>query len=142
MGNVSAHSRKAKDGALRSARLEVRLSPGEKTRLILLAKSARMTMSDYVLRRTLYDAQPIWVFDARALQDIARELSRQGNNLNQAAHALNAALANPNSPRYLTLLEDGARSVARQQESRLATYRALDDAITHLFARALTKREL
>lgn len=142
MGDGSMRRRKSADGNPRVHNFKLRLSLGEKSMLLLRAKACGLSMTDYVLRRAIYDDQPIMVADTRALESLAVELARQGNNLNQAAHALNAAMAAPLSLKFLALLEDGAASVARQEAARLAAYRKLDEAVDDLMTQRITYRDL
>lgn len=142
MGDGSIRRRKSADGNPRVHNFKLRLSFGEKSALLMRAKACGLSMTDYVLRRSVYDDQPIMVADTRALEAIGVELARQGNNLNQAAHALNAAMAAPLSPESPMLLSEGAESVVRQEAARLAAYRKLDEAVDDLMMRRITRREL
>lgn len=142
MGHKSARRRKSADGNIRNINFKLRLSLGEKARLLALANEAELSMSDYILRRTIYDEQPIYVVDAAALMALSRELAYQGNNLNQAVHALNAALAAPHSPRFEGLISEGVKSVLHQEATRIAIYDKLDESVCKLMAMRFTKRNL
>lgn len=142
MGDGSIRRHKSADGNPRTHNFKMRLSLGERAAIAMRANACRLSMTDYVLRRSVYDDQPIMVADTRALEALAVELARQGNNLNQAAHALNSALASPISPKAPALLAEGAESVARQEAARLASYRKLDEAVDDLMGRQITRRVL
>ena len=142
MGHDSGRPRKSADGNLRDVNFKLRLSSGEKSRLLTLSKTVGLSMSDYLLRRSVYDDQPVVIVDSTPLIALARELAYQGNNLNQAAHALTAALAAPHSPQFESYLQEGARSVIAQEEARLALYRKLDDATCAVMASRHTIRSL
>ena len=142
MGDGSIRRRKSADGNPRTHNFKMRLSLGERAAIAMRASACGLSMTDYVLRRSVYDDQPILVADTRALEALAVELARQGNNLNQAAHALNAALASPISPKAPELLSEGTESVLRQEVARLASFRKLDEAVDDLMASRITRRAL
>ena len=73
-------------GRRRTEKVEVRVSPAEKTELRGSAREAGLTVSEYVRRRSL--GQPV---AARADRETRVLLRRIGVNLNQLARAANAS---------------------------------------------------
>lgn len=74
----------------KDARLNVRLTKQEHATVLLRAKKAGLTASEYVRRAALQDTdRPIIRTDVDLLQDIYRNLRRAGSNLNQCARELN-----------------------------------------------------
>jgi hypothetical protein len=75
----------------------IRLSENEREYVVQQAEKARLTISEYA-RASILGAGYVSSIDPvkqKQLQDISRELGRQGNNLNQIAKHLNAATASP-----------------------------------------------
>ena len=54
-----------------------------------LADKSNLTLTDYAIWSMMNGDKPIYTIDKNVLMDIQLELARQGNNLNQIAHALN-----------------------------------------------------
>lgn len=54
-----------------------------------LAEKSTLTLTDYAIWSMMNGDKPIYTIDKKVLMDIQLELARQGNNLNQIAHALN-----------------------------------------------------
>ena len=54
-----------------------------------LAEKSNLTLTDYAIWSMMNGDKPIYTIDKKVLMDIQLELARQGNNLNQIAHALN-----------------------------------------------------
>lgn len=54
-----------------------------------LAEKSTLTLTDYAIWSMMNGDKPIYTIDKNVLMDIQLELARQGNNLNQIAHALN-----------------------------------------------------
>lgn len=54
-----------------------------------LAEKSNLTLTDYAIWSMMNGDKPIYTIDKNVLMDIQLELARQGNNLNQIAHALN-----------------------------------------------------
>lgn len=74
----------------KDARLNVRLTKQEHATVLLRAKRAGLTASEYVRRTALQDTdRPIIHTDVDLLRDIYRNLRRAGSNLNQCARELN-----------------------------------------------------
>lgn len=81
----------------KSFRISVRFSETEREILVRQAEKSCLTVSEYI-RASVLGAGYISTIDPvkrQLLQDINRELSRQGNNLNQIAKHLNAGAASP-----------------------------------------------
>lgn len=75
----------------RTAYLTVRLSPAERAAIVARSTSSGMVPSAFVREAALLrDTAPVRVADADELRRIHVDLKRIGNNLNQAARALNA----------------------------------------------------
>ena len=102
-----------RDG-IRSAHVNVRVTPKERT--AIAARSARcgMTPSAYVRESALLrDEAPVRVADEGELRAIHVGLKRIGNNLNQAVRALNARGPEPAT---MKLLEHAVREVSKAAE--------------------------
>ena len=54
-----------------------------------LAEKSNLTLTDYAIWSMMNGDKPIYTIDRNVLMDIQLELSKQGNNLNQIARALN-----------------------------------------------------
>lgn len=75
----------------RDARLVVRVTAQERAAIARRARKAGLKTSEYVRRRCLGDASPAAApVDAGPLRALHTELRREGTNLNQIAHAVNA----------------------------------------------------
>lgn len=75
----------------RSAYITVRVSPAERASIVARSASCGMAPSAFVREAALLrDTPPVRVADADGLRRIRVDLKRIGNNLNQAARALNA----------------------------------------------------
>lgn len=70
-----------------------RVSPDVKAQIYTLAEKSNLSVTDYAIWSLINPNKPIYTIDRFALSDIQVELARQGNNLNQLAHALNMLLA-------------------------------------------------
>lgn len=70
-----------------------RVSPDVKAQIYTLAEKSNLTFTDYAIWSLINPDKPIYTIDRYVLSDIQVELARQGNNLNQLAHALNMLLA-------------------------------------------------
>lgn len=60
-----------------------------KTCMQTLAEKSNLTLTDYAIWSMMNGNKPVYTIDSNTLMDIQLELARQGNNLNQIAHALN-----------------------------------------------------
>lgn len=69
-----------------------RVSPDVKAQIYTLAEKSNLSFTDYAIWSLINPNKPIYTIDRFALSDIQVELARQGNNLNQLAHALNMLL--------------------------------------------------
>lgn len=66
-----------------------RVSPDVKTQILTLVEKSNLSFTDYAIWSMLNSSKPVYTIDRNTLMDIQLELSKQGNNLNQIAHALN-----------------------------------------------------
>ena len=102
----------------KDARLHIRLTLSER------ARAAGVTKTDYVtaaLERTVL----LPAADRDLLRALLLELARQGNNLNQVAHRLNAlSRVDPLG------CADAIASVSESQAARVEAYRAVRDALS------------
>lgn len=102
----------------RTSRIEVRLTPGEASRIRARARASGLNLSAYVRRAALADDAPTPAVDARALRPAYTELRRCGNNANQIARVLNTYGADADTMHVATTalaeLERAAQSVAEE----------------------------
>jgi len=103
-------------------RLAVRLSENEREHVVRQAEKARLTLSEY-FRASILGPEFVSNIDPvrqKQLQDISRELGRQGNNLNQIAKHLNGGTASP---------EQGESMLAMLTRSLLSAHKAVRHAL-------------
>lgn len=75
----------------RTVYITVRVSPAERAAIVARSASSGMAPSAFIREAALLrDTPPVRVADAGELRRIHVDLKRIGNNLNQAARALNA----------------------------------------------------
>jgi len=86
----------------RNVRLHIRLTPGEKTRLLEQAGARNETVSDHVRRIALHSPPTIRRADPErsALIRGLGELGKIGSNVNQIAHELHRARVAGYAPNY------------------------------------------
>jgi hypothetical protein len=111
-----------KPGESKPFRLAVRLSENEREHVVRRAEKARLTLSEY-FRASILGPEFVSNIDPvrqKQLQDISRELGRQGNNLNQIAKHLNAGSASP---------EQGESMLAMLARSLLSAHKAVRHAL-------------
>lgn len=110
-----------------------RLSEVERAALRRLASESGMTMTEYVLARTVYERRMESLaaeVGTERLEGIWEELSRQGSNLNQVARAANALVADPKrlvDVRLKRDLSELARTLGREHAAAL---RAVGEALS------------
>lgn len=63
-----------------------------------LADKSNLTLTDYAIWSMMNGDKPVYTIDRNTLMDIQLELARQGNNLNQIAHALNYIISRTMPP--------------------------------------------
>ena len=78
-----------KQEAKKSCMISFRVPADVKTYMQALAEKSNLTLTDYAIWSMMNGDKPIYTIDRNTLMDIQLELARQGNNLNQIAHALN-----------------------------------------------------
>lgn len=109
--------------APKTARFEMRLSEADARLLEERAHERGLTKTAYVL--SLLHARPrLLAPDRDALRAVRLELARQGNNLNQIAHRLNAL--GRYDPRFAHLVAD---EIEASQRARIEAYRATQEAL-------------
>lgn len=69
-----------------------------KTYMQALAEKSNLTLTDYAIWSMMNGDKPVYTIDKNTLMDIQLELSKQGNNLNQIARALNYIISNTMPP--------------------------------------------
>ena len=102
----------------KDARLHIRLTPSQDRALSERARAAGVTKTDYVTA-ALEGTVLLPAADRDLLRALLLELARQGNNLNQVAHRLNALGC-----------ADAIASVSESQAARVEAYRAVRDALS------------
>lgn len=78
-----------KQEAKKSCTISFRVPVDVKTYIQALAEKSNLTLTDYAIWSMMNGDKPVYTIDRNTLMDIQLELSKQGNNLNQIAHALN-----------------------------------------------------
>lgn len=78
--------------------LFLRVNPDVKTQILTLVEKSNLSFTEYAIWSMLNSNKPVYTIDRNALMDIQLELARQGNNLNQIAHALNYIISRTMSP--------------------------------------------
>lgn len=73
----------------KSCTISFRVPADVKAYIQTLAEKSTLTLTDYAIWSMMNGDKPIYTIDKKVLMDIQLELARQGNNLNQIAHALN-----------------------------------------------------
>ena len=74
----------------RSKRIDLRVTPEERSRIGKRAEQAGLSLSEYLRRVALGDPNhPVIRTDVEALRAVYRDLKRAGGNINQCARALN-----------------------------------------------------
>ncbi len=115
----------------RFARIDIKVSDTEKSCIRDGAKLANMTMTDFIVWSCLDSDQVVSVIDSDKLSDIALELARQGNNLNQIAHVANIVKNKPGVDK--ALLDDIMSMLLRLNESQHAAYASVRDIQKHVY---------
>ena len=69
-----------------------------KTQILTLVEKSNLSFTEYAIWSMLNSNKPVYTIDRNALMDIQLELARQGNNLNQIAHALNYIISRTMPP--------------------------------------------
>lgn len=78
--------------------LFLRVNPDVKTQILTLVEKSNLSFTEYAIWSMLNSNKPVYTIDRNALMDIQLELARQGNNLNQIAHALNYIISRTMPP--------------------------------------------
>ena len=108
----------------KDARLHIRLTPSQDRALSERARAAGVTKTDYVTA-ALEGTVLLPAADRDLLRALLLELARQGNNLTQVAHRLNAlSRVDPLG------CADAIASVSESQAARVEAYRAVRDALS------------
>lgn len=77
-------------GSSRTAHINVRMTDGERAAIVARSSSFGMSPSTFMREAALHIGEkPVKVADESALRQMFTEMKRQGNNLNQAVHAVN-----------------------------------------------------
>lgn len=106
----------------RVSHIGIRFAPQERNFIVQQAKKTCLTLSEYIRASALGPgyAATIDPMKRQLLQDVLRELNRQGNNLNQIARHLNAGDMEP---------DQGERKLSRLEQSLIAAQRAVRAAL-------------
>lgn len=78
--------------------LFLRVNPDVKTQILTRVEKSNLSFTEYAIWSMLNSNKPVYTIDRNALMDIQLELARQGNNLNQIAHALNYIISRTMPP--------------------------------------------
>lgn len=82
----------------KSCTISFRVPADVKTYMQALAEKSNLTLTDYAIWSMMNGDKPVYTIDRNTLMDIQLELARQGNNLNQIAHALNYIISRTMPP--------------------------------------------
>lgn len=89
-GDRAGAPRKSSDGDVRDRDVHLRMSPYEHHWLKRYAEANTMSVTDFILGRTVYSKDRLTpIIDKRFGMEVYRELNRQGVNLNQMTVRLN-----------------------------------------------------
>ncbi len=78
--------------------LFLRVNPDVKTQILTLVEKSNLSFTEYAIWSMMNSNKPVYTIDRNVLMDIQLELARQGNNLNQIAHALNYIISRTMPP--------------------------------------------
>ena len=78
--------------------LFLRVNPDVKTQILTLVEKNNLSFTEYAIWSMMNSNKPVYTIDRNVLMDIQLELARQGNNLNQIAHALNYIISRTMPP--------------------------------------------
>lgn len=111
-----------KPGESRVSHIGIRFAPQERAFIVQQAKKTCLTLSEYIRASALGPGYAAMIdpMKRQLLQDVLRELNRQGNNLNQIARHMNAGDMEP---------DQGERELSRLEQSLIAAQRAVRAAL-------------
>lgn len=78
--------------------LFLRVNPDVKTQILTLVEKSNLSFTEYAIWSMMNSNKPVYTIDRNVLMDVQLELARQGNNLNQIAHALNYIISRTMPP--------------------------------------------
>lgn len=106
--------------------IHMRVSADAKAAIRKAAAEHGMTITDYAVWSMLHVEHSAYVIDEAELRMVRIELARQGNNLNQIAHALNAIAAKGSiGDDERAYLRDTLLMVVAEQQAHLDAYEAV-----------------
>lgn len=124
----------------RDQTITLRVTPEEKTRVRECAEKCGLSLTDYVLWTSIYGDQTVMVLDSSSLEACRRELSKQGNNLNQIAHALNiVARRRSTDPDLADFANDNILTISELYASCLDAYKTVASLQSEVHASSLRR---
>ena len=126
----------------RDKTITMRVSAAEKAKIEEYARAAHLNLTDFVIWSCVYRDQKVMVLDDHALEECRRELSKQGTNLNQIAHAFNIlARKRVFDADMADFASDSMLAVSQLYESCLGAYKAVSCLQSSVYDASL-KRDL
>ncbi len=110
------------DKSLRDKRISLRVSEQERSLLQEYAAFEGLSITEYILHKTVYADQKIVILDTEILEQLKTELLHEGNNLNQAALALNVSLRTTNKDFKKEKLEKALERIKRVYKELIPLY--------------------
>lgn len=113
------------DKSLRDKRISLRVSEQERSLLLEYAAFEGLSLTGYILHKTVYADQSVVILDTEIIDQLKTELVREGNNLNQAALALNVSLRATNKDFKKERIEKALERIQRVYKELIPLYQQI-----------------
>lgn len=123
---MGTQSKRALRAQSQSEYVHMRVSAEAKAAIRAAAAEHGMTITDYAVWSMLHVEHPAFVMDEAEMRAVRIELARQGNNLNQIAHAMNSIAAKSAiGDDERAYLNDTLLMIVAEQQAHLDAYEAV-----------------